>query len=85
MRLENVQNRPEYDENRPKNVENQANWTKNIQKVHKLQQKLYSQQSQQSMGVSLKILLLSKCHPFIDCVCQLEKDYFVKLMSVFDI
>ena len=32
MRLEKVQNRPEYDQNQPKNVKNQANWTKNIQK-----------------------------------------------------
>ena len=42
MRLENVQNWPEYDQNPPKNVENQANWSQNIQKLCKLLQNSYS-------------------------------------------
>ena len=44
MWLENVQKGPKNDQKHPKNVENQANWPKNIQKVHKLLQKFYSQQ-----------------------------------------
>ena len=33
MRLENLQNWPNNDQNRPKNVENQAIWPENIQNV----------------------------------------------------